>query len=59
MKRVLGLLALGFITIAASAQWSNPAADIPAYNAEAPAKPLPRSSAATSSPALTSRILIR
>jgi hypothetical protein len=41
MKRILGLLALGLITIAASAQWSNPAADIPAYNAKPPAKPLP------------------
>lgn len=41
MKRILGLLALGVITIAASAQFSNPAADIPAYNAKPPAKPLP------------------
>jgi len=41
MKRTLGLLALGLITVAASAQWSNPAADIPAYNAKPPAKPLP------------------
>ncbi len=41
MKRILGCLALGLITIAASAQWSNPAADIPAYNASAPAKTLP------------------
>ena len=41
MKRALGLLALGLITIAASAQWSNPAADIPAYNSKAPTKPLP------------------
>lgn len=41
MKRILGLLALGLVTIAASAQWSNPEADIPAYNAKPPAKPLP------------------
>lgn len=41
MKQILGLFALGLITIAASAQWSNPAADIPAYNAKPPAKPLP------------------
>jgi Protein of unknown function with PCYCGC motif len=41
MKRFFGFLALGLITIAASAQWSNPAADIPAYNAKPPAKPLP------------------
>ena len=41
MKRILGLLALGLITMAASAQWSNPAADIPAYNAKPPAKTLP------------------
>jgi hypothetical protein len=41
MKRILGCLALGLVTIAASAQWSNPAADIPAYNAKPPAKMLP------------------
>lgn len=41
MKRILGLFVLGLITVAASAQWSNPAADIPAYNAKPPAKPLP------------------
>lgn len=41
MKRFLGCLALGLITLAASAQWSNPGADIPAYNAKAPTKPLP------------------
>ena len=41
MKRLLGCIALGLITIAASAQWSNPAADIPAYNAKPPAKTLP------------------
>jgi hypothetical protein len=41
MKRVLGSLALGLATIAASAQWTNPADDIPAYNAAPPARPLP------------------
>ena len=32
MKRVLGCLGLGLVTLVASAQWSNPADDIPAYN---------------------------
>ena len=41
MKRLLGSLALGLMTLAASAQWSNPFDDIPAYNASAPAKKLP------------------
>jgi hypothetical protein len=41
MKRILGCLALGLATIVASAQWTNPADDIPAYNAAAPTKPLP------------------
>ena len=41
MKRILGCLALGLATIVASAQWTNPANDVPAYNAEAPSKPLP------------------
>ena len=41
MKRWVGCVALGLATLAASAQWSNPAEDIPAYNAAAPAKPLP------------------
>jgi hypothetical protein len=41
MKRILGCLALGLITIVASAQWTNPANDVPAYNAAAPSKPLP------------------
>ena len=36
MKRVLGTLALGLLTLAASAQWTNPSADVPAYNAVAP-----------------------
>ena len=41
MKRVLGCLALGLVTIAASAQWSNPADDIPAYNRGALLKTAP------------------
>ena len=41
MKRLLGSLALGLLTLAASAQWSNPFDDIPAYNASAPTKKLP------------------
>src|SRR5579862_9250014 len=40
MKRILGCMALGLVTIMASAQWSNPADDIPAYNAKPPVKPL-------------------
>jgi hypothetical protein len=41
MKRIIGCLALGLATIVASAQWTNPANDVPAYNAAAPTKPLP------------------
>jgi Protein of unknown function with PCYCGC motif len=41
MKQILGCLALGLVTIAASAQWTNPSDDVPAYNAKAPVKPLP------------------
>jgi hypothetical protein len=41
MKRILPLLAVALLTIAACAQWSNPATDIPAYNAGPPTKPLP------------------
>jgi len=41
MKRWIGCVALGVATLAASAQWSNPAEDVPAYNAAAPARPLP------------------
>lgn len=37
MKRALGTLALGLATLAASAQFTNPSADVPAYN-EAPSK---------------------
>ena len=41
MKKLIGLLALGMVALVASAQWSNPAEDIPAYNVGAPTKPLP------------------
>src|ERR1700729_2993900 len=41
MKRILGCAVLGLVTLAASAQWTNPAADVPAYNATAPTKQLP------------------
>jgi hypothetical protein len=41
MKKMLGCLGLGLLTIAASAQWTNPSDDIPAYHAGAPSKPLP------------------
>jgi len=41
MKRLLGCIGLVVLTLAASAQFSNPAADIPAYNAAPPTHPLP------------------
>jgi hypothetical protein len=41
MKQALGCVVLGLVTMAASAQWTNPSADIPAYNASAPTKALP------------------
>jgi hypothetical protein len=41
MKRILGCLALGLVTLVASAQWTNPSDDVPAYNATAPRKHLP------------------
>ena len=41
MKKWIGCMALGLATLVASAQWSNPADDVPAYNATAPVKPLP------------------
>ena len=37
MKRILACAALALCTVAAFAQWSNPSADIPAYNATPPA----------------------
>lgn len=36
MRRVLTCMAVGLLTITAFAQWSNPANDIPAYNAAPP-----------------------
>src|SRR5215469_2266153 len=41
MKRFWGCLSLGLVTLVASAQWTNPSNDIPAYNAAAPKTPLP------------------
>ncbi len=41
MKKLVGFLLLAIVTLAASAQWSNPAEDIPSYNAAAPTRPLP------------------
>ena len=41
MKRLLPLLALALLTIAACAQWSNPIAEIPDYNPTPPSRPLP------------------
>jgi hypothetical protein len=40
-KKLFGYLALGLCTLAATAQWSNPADDIPAYNAASPGKTVP------------------
>lgn len=41
MKRILGCVVLGLVTMVASAQWTNPSYDVPAYNATAPRRPLP------------------
>jgi hypothetical protein len=41
MKRILGCVVLGLVTMVASAQWTNPSDDVPAYNATAPKKHLP------------------
>lgn len=41
MKRLLGYLAIGFVTVIASAQWTNPSNDVPAYNSAPPKKTLP------------------
>lgn len=41
MKRIVTLCGVALLTLAAGAQWSNPAQDVPAYNAAAPSKPLP------------------
>ena len=41
MKKIFGYLFLGLLTLAASAQWSNPSSDVPAYNREVPKQPQP------------------
>ena len=41
MKKFVGVAMLGCVALVASAQWSNPADDVPAYNAAAPTRPLP------------------
>ena len=41
LKRLAGCAVIVFVTLGAAAQWSNPADDVPAYNALAPNKPLP------------------
>jgi hypothetical protein len=41
MKKILGCAALVMLALAASAQFSNPAADIPAYHVMASTQPLP------------------
>jgi hypothetical protein len=41
MKKFLSCLALGLTAIVASAQWSDPGQDVPAYHLSAAAKPLP------------------
>ena len=38
-KRLLGIACLVLVTLVASAQWSNPADDLPAFHTAAPAKP--------------------
>ena len=40
-KRVLTAISIAIFTLAAYAQWSNPANDIPAYNAAPPKGALP------------------
>lgn len=41
MKKLFGCLAIAITAIAASAQWSDPAANIPAYNMGVTTTPLP------------------
>ena len=41
MHKGIGIAALGFLALAASAQWTNPAEDVPAYNASPSTQPLP------------------
>jgi hypothetical protein len=40
-KRLIGTLGLGLLTLAASAQWTNPSNDVPAYHLDAPKEKLP------------------
>jgi hypothetical protein len=41
MKKLIGCVVLGLVALAASAQWTNPAEDIPAFNMGAPTGKLP------------------
>jgi hypothetical protein len=41
MKRLIGCVGLVLVTLVASAQYGNTAAEIPAYNAAPPTRPLP------------------
>ena len=41
MKKLIGCAVLGLVALAASAQWTNPADDIPAFNMGAPTGKLP------------------
>ncbi|MDE1155718.1 MAG: CYCXC family (seleno)protein [Acidobacteriaceae bacterium] len=41
MKKILSAVGVLALSLAASAQFSNPAMDIPAYNAQAPSRPIP------------------
>jgi hypothetical protein len=41
MNKLFGLALVGLLALAASAQWTNPAEDIPAYNASTPHGTLP------------------
>ncbi len=41
MNKLCGLALVGLLALAASAQWTNPAEDIPAYNASTPHGTLP------------------
>jgi hypothetical protein len=41
MKKFWACAALAMLTLAASAQWTNPTNDVPAYHAGAPTAPLP------------------
>ena len=41
MKKLIGCLLISLVALAASAQWANPAEEIPSYNSLAPTRPLP------------------